>query len=219
MDTFGVQVIDCIGSCELTHVYISNRLGKVRPGSLGQLVPGYEAKIVDENGRELAEGEEGILWVKGESRGLGYWQAHHKTSETFKGEWVNTGDLFRRDQDGYYWFVGRGGDVLKVGGVFVAPLQIENCLLTHEAVKEAAVIGAEDDQGLIKPKAFIAVNEGFQGDETLASDLKNYIKQNLAPYKYPRWISFLPKLPKDNNGKIRKKELIEMDKQHEQTSI
>jgi benzoate-CoA ligase family protein len=219
IDTFGVQVIDCIGSCELCHVYISNRLNKGKPGSLGQLVPGYEAKIVDENDRELPEGEEGILWVKGESQGLGYWQAYHKTRETFKGEWVNTGDLFRRDQDGYYWFVGRGGDVLKVGGIFVAPLQIENCLLTHEAVKEAAVIGAEDDRGLIKPKAYIVVTEGFQGTPELAAELQNYVKNNLAPYKYPRWTTFLSELPKDNNGKIRKKELIEMDKQHEQTTV
>ena len=215
MDTFNVQVIDCIGSCELCHVYISNRLDRNKPGSLGQLVPGYEAKIVDEKGNELPDGEEGILWVKGESQGLGYWQAYRKTHETFKGEWVDTGDLFRRDEDGFYWYVGRSGDVLKVGGIFVAPLQIENCLLTHEAVKEVAVVGARDEQGLIKPKAFIVVNDGFEGSERLAEDLKNYVKNNLAPYKYPRWISFLIELPKDNNGKIRKKELIELDNQHE----
>lgn len=212
MDTFGVPVLDCIGSCELCHVYISNRLGESRAGSLGKLVPGYEAKIVDEHGRELSEGEEGILWVKGESRGLGYWQAFDKTRETFVGEWVNTGDLFRRDQDGYYWFVGRGGDVLKVGGIFVAPLQIENCLLTHKAVKEAAVVGAKDEQGLIKPKAFIVVNEGFESNDELAADLQHYVKSNLAPYKYPRWVCFLPELPKDSNGKIRKKELLKMGK-------
>ncbi len=219
IDTFGVPILDCIGSCELCHVYISNRLDNIRPGSLGQLVPGYEAKIVDDNGQELPEDEGGILWVKGESQGLGYWQAYYKTRETFIGEWVNTGDIFRRDEDGFYWFVGRDGDVLKVGGIFVAPLQIENCLLTHQAIKEVAVIGTKDEQGLIKPKAFIVVNEGFNGTQDLANELKNYVKNNLAPYKYPRSISFLPTLPKDNNGKIRKRELIEMEKQHGQTSL
>ena len=219
VDIFGVQILDCIGSCELCHVYISNTLDECRPGSLGKIVPGYEAKIVDEKGLELPEGKEGVLWVKGESQALGYWHAYHKTRETFKGEWLNTGDLFQRDKDGFYWFVGRGGDVLKVGGIFVAPLQIENCLLGHEAVKEAAVIGAKDDQGLIKPKAFIVVNENFTPSDELAIELQAYVKTNLAPYKYPRWISFLSVLPKDNAGKIRKKELNEMEKQHDQAAV
>ena len=219
MDTFGVPVLDCIGSCELCHVYISNTINDFRPGSLGKIVPGYEAKILDENGIELPEGREGVLWVRGGSQGLGYWLAYQKTRETFKGDWLNTGDLFRRDKDGFYWFVSRGGDVLKVGGIFVAPLQIENCLLAHEAVNEAAVIGAQDDQGLVKPKAFIVLNEGITPSDELVAELQQYVKTNLAPYKYPRWISFLSALPKDNAGKIRKKELNEMERRDEHTAV
>jgi len=207
MDRFGVEVLDGIGSCELTHVYLSNRRNNVRPGSLGQAVPGYEAMIADTNGQKLPDGEDGILWVKGESRGLCYWQAFHKTRETFRGEWVNTGDLFRCDSDGYYWFVGRGGDVLKVGGIFVAPLQIENCLLSNNLVKEAAIIGTENEQGLIIPKAFVVVHEGVETTPELAKELQQYVKENLAPYKYPRKLVFISELPKDNVGKVSKKEL------------
>ncbi len=205
MEKVGVTILDCIGSCELCHVYISNRKDNVRPGSVGQLVPGYEAKIVDEDGGILPQGQEGILWVKGESRGLCYWQAFKKTCETFIGEWVNTGDLFTCDKDGFYWFVGRSGDVLKVGGIFVSPVQIENCLLSHPRVKEAAVIGSTDEQGLIKPRAFVAVQGGVTGTAELGKELQQFVKQHLAPYKYPRWVVFLDELPKDNNGKISKK--------------
>jgi len=211
MDKVGVTILDCIGSCELCHVYISNRKNNVRPGSVGQLVPGYEAKIVDETGTSLPIGREGILWVKGESRGLCYWQAFEKTVDTFKGEWVNTGDLFRCDDDGFYWFVGRSGDVLKVGGIFVSPIQIENCLLSHPKVKEAAVIGSIDPQGLIKPKAFVVLQNGIAGTAELGVELQQYVKQHLAPYKYPRWVLFLDELPKDNNGKISKKKLKNYD--------
>jgi benzoate-CoA ligase family protein len=207
MDKVGVTILDCIGSCELCHVYISNRKDNVRPGSVGQLVPGYEAKIVDDYGAVLPEGQEGILWVKGESRGLYYWQAFKKTCEIFIGEWVNTGDLFRCDSDGFYWFVGRSGDVLKVGGIFVSPVQIENCLLSHPGVKEAAVVGSTDEQGLIKPKAFVVVQNGVTSTAELGKELQQYVKHHLAPYKYPRWVVFLDELPKDNNGKISKKML------------
>jgi len=208
---FGVEILNCIGSCELYHVYITNRFGRVKPGSLGELVPGYEAKIADEDGIALAEGEEGILWIKGDSQGLGYWQAYAKSRRTFRGTWLNTGDLFRRDPDGYYWFLGRSGDLLKVGGIFVAPLEIENCLLGHPAVREAAVIGAPDPQGLIKPKAYVVVREGRKSGPELASELQQYVKNKLAPYKYPRWVNFLPQLPKNSNGKVDTKTLKEME--------
>jgi len=214
IDTFGVPVLDCIGSCELCHVYISNQIGNVRPGSLGQVVPGYEAKIVDDQGIEVPEGQEGMLWVKGDSKGLCYWQSFKKTCDTFRGSWVNTGDLFRRDADGFYWFVSRGGDVLKVGGIFVAPLQIENCLLSHQFIKEAAVIGVEDSQGLIKPKAFIVLMEGVDATPELGKKFQNYVKENLAPYKYPRWIQFMSELPKDNNGKLSRKKLKSLEAEH-----
>jgi len=205
-DTFGSEVLDFIGSAELYHGYISNRQDDVKPGSLGKVVPGFEAKIVDTNGNEVPDGEVGVLWVKGESAGLYYWHSYEKSRNTFCGEWVNTGDLFRRDKEGYYWFAGRGGDVLKVGGIFVAPLEIENCLLTHPAVNECAVIGAEDDQGLIKPKAFIVLKDA-KPSEDMANEIKQHVKDNLAPYKYPRWVEFIDELPKDDRGKIRKRAL------------
>jgi benzoate-CoA ligase len=211
-DTFGSEVLDFIGSAELYHGYVSNRLDDVKPGSLGRVVPGYEAKIVDENGVEVPDGDVGILWVKGDSAGLMYWYAYEKSKRTFQGEWVDTGDFFRRDSDGYYWFGGRGEDVLKVGGIFVAPLEIENCLLAHPVVKECAVIGAPDEQGLIKPKAFIVLKAGNEKDNALAKEIQNYVKGTLAPYKYPRWVEFIDELPKDDRGKIRKRALKEKPK-------
>jgi len=206
-ETFDVEILDCIGSAELYHCYLSNQLGRVRPGSLGEVVPGYEARVLDANGNEVPDNEPGVLWAKGQSAGLGYWHAYEKAQKTFQGEWVNTGDLFRRDPDGYFWFVGRGGDVLKVGGIFVAPLEIENCLLTHKAVMECAVIGAPDDQGLLKPKAFIVPAPGTTPSDDLARELTEHVKTNLAPYKYPRWVTFIDRLPKDDRGKVRKREL------------
>jgi len=206
-DMFGIEVLDFIGSAELYHGYISNRLGEVRPGSLGKLVPGYEGKIIDQNGNGLPDGEVGELCIKGQSAALFYWNEYEKTRKTFKGEWVHTGDLFRRDKDGYYWFMGRGGDVLKVGGIFVAPLEIENCLLTHPAVKECAVIGAADSQGLIKPMAFIVAKEGVEPTEALGRAIQDFVKTTLAPYKFPRWVKFMDELPKDDRGKIRKRAL------------
>jgi benzoate-CoA ligase family protein len=206
-EMFGVEVLDFIGSAELYHGYISNRPGEVRPGSLGRLVPGYEGKIVGHDGKELPDGEVGELCVKGQSAGLLYWNEYEKTRKTFKGDWVHTGDLFRRDKDGYYWFMGRGGDVLKVGGIFVAPLEIENCLLAHPAVKECAVIGAADPQGLIKPMAFIVTKEGVNPSEELGRAIQDYVKSTLAPYKFPRWVKFMEELPKDDRGKIRKRAL------------
>jgi benzoate-CoA ligase family protein len=208
-ETFGSEVLDFIGSAELYHGYLSNALGDVKPGSLGKPVPGYEAKVVDAEGHEVPDGEVGVLWVKGDSAGLLYWNAYEKSKRTFHGEWVNTGDLFRKDSEGYYWFAGRGEDVLKVGGIFVAPLEIENCLLGHAAVKECAVIGAPDEQGLIKPKAFIVPREGHEKSDALAKEIQDYVKNTLAPYKYPRWVEFIDELPKDDRGKVRKRALKE----------
>jgi benzoate-CoA ligase len=208
-DTFDVEILDFIGSAELYHGYVSNRLGEVKPGSLGKLVPGYESMIIDETGKNVPDGEVGELCVKGQSAALLYWHEYEKTQKTFKGEWVHTGDLFKRDKDGYYWFMGRGGDVLKVGGIFVAPLEIENCVLAHPAVKECAVIGAPDSQGLVKPMAFIVPKESIQPSGDLANEIREYVKSHLAPYKYPRWVIFVDELPKDDRGKIRKRHLRE----------
>lgn len=208
-ETFGVEVLDFIGSAELYHGYLSNRLGDVRPGSLGKVVPGYEAKIIDEKGNELPNDKVGELCIKGQSAGLLYWNEYEKTRKTFRGDWVHTGDLFKRDRDGYYWFMGRGGDLLKVGGIFVAPLEIENCLLAHPAVKECAVIGVPDAKGLIKPMAFLVTKDNVKPSDSLAKEIQDYVKNTLAPYKFPRRVKFMDELPKDDRGKIKKRALKE----------
>ena len=205
--TLGVEIYDGIGSAEMFHIYISNRPGDVKPGSLGKVVNGYEAKIVDAEGQSVPTGEMGTLKIKGDSAALCYWNAHEKSKETFAGDWCTTGDQFHVDDEGYYWYHGRTDDMLKVSGIFVAPAEIENCLLQHEAVLECAVIGAEAGDGLIKPKAFVVLREDFTAGEELAEEIKGFVKSHLAPYKYPRWIEFVPSLPKNDRGKIDRREV------------
>jgi benzoate-CoA ligase family protein len=207
IETFGVEILDGIGSAEMFHIYITNYPGDVVPGSLGKIVPGYEASIVDAEGRELPVGEMGTLKIKGDSAALCYWNAHEKSKATFAGDWCTTGDQFRVDERGYYWYCGRTDEMLKVGGIFVSPTEIENCLLEHEAVRECAVIGASDEQKLIKPKAFVVLAEGFDGSDELEAELKEYVKRRLAVYKYPRWIEFRDELPKNDRGKIDRRAL------------
>lgn len=205
LDTFGVEILDGIGSAEMFHIYITNRSGDVRPGSLGRIVEGYEAVIVDAEGHEVPTGEMGTLRVKGDSAALCYWNAHEKSKATFAGDWCTTGDQFRVDESGYYWYCGRTDEMLKVSGMFVSPTEIENCLLEHPAVVETAVIGASDEQGLIKPKAFVVVADGYEASLELEIELKEMVKGVLAPYKYPRWIEFVPDIPKSDRGKIDRK--------------
>jgi benzoate-CoA ligase family protein len=207
VDAFGVEILDGIGSAEMFHIYISNRPGDVKPGSLGRLVPGYEARIVGPDEREVSEGRAGTLWIKGASRALCYWGSRARSQETFRGDWCVTGDQFRRDADGYFWYEGRTDDMLKVSGIFVSPLEIEDCLLGHPQVKEVCVVGAEDDGGLTKPKAFVVPREGCPPSEALAEELKGFVKGRLSPYKYPRWIEFLDTLPRSDRGKILRTEL------------
>ena len=204
-ETFSVEICDGIGSAEMFHIYITNRPGDVKPGSLGKIVEGYAAKVVDAEGKEVATGAMGTLRIKGDSAALCYWNAHEKSKETFAGDWCTSGDQFHVDADGYYWYHGRTDDMLKVGGVFVAPGEIENCLLQHEAVAECAVIGHDDGDGLVKPKAFIVLREGTEPDDDLAEEIKQFVKANLALYKYPRWIEFASSLPKNDRGKIDRK--------------
>src|SRR3989441_5232384 len=204
-DTFGVEIYDGIGSAEMVHIYITNRPGDVKPGTLGRIVEGYEARIVDAEGNEVPSGEMGTLRIKGDSAALCYWNAHEKSKETFAGDWCTTGDQFHVDQSGYYWYHGRTDDMLKVGGIFVAPAEIENCLLQHEAVLECAVIGHDDGGGLVKPKAFVVPREGIAPTEVLADDIKQFVKTRLALYKYPRWIEFIDALPKSDRGKVDRK--------------
>jgi benzoate-CoA ligase len=205
-ETFGIEILDGIGSAEMFHIYISNYPGDVVPGSLGRLVPGYEARIVGPDGGDVAEGEAGTLWIKGESAAILYWQAHEKSKEVLRGDWVVTGDHMRRDPQGYYWYEGRTDEMLKVGGIFVSPLEVENCLLQHPAVAECAVIGYKDADGLVKPKAFVVLRER-QGDETIARELQEFVKGRLAPFKYPRAVEFVPSLPKNDRGKIDRRRL------------
>ena len=206
MNAFGVDICDGIGSAEMFHIYITNRPGDIKPGSLGRIVEGYEAQIVDAEGDELATGEMGTLKIKGDSAALCYWNAHEKSKETFAGDWCTTGDQFHVDEDGYYWYHGRTDDMLKVSGVFVAPAEIENCLLRHEAVLECAVVGHESE-GLVKPKAFVVVREGFTAADSLAEEIKQFVKEQIAIYKYPRWVEFVDSLPKNDRGKIDRKKL------------
>jgi benzoate-CoA ligase family protein len=207
IDAFGVEILDGIGSAEMFHIYITNYPGDVLPGSLGKLVPGYQAMIVDGDGRELAPGEMGTLKIKGDSAALCYWNAHEQSKATFAGDWCTTGDQFRVDEHGYFWYCGRTDEMLKVGGIFVSPTEVENCLLEHEAVRECAVVGVTDEQQLIKPKAFVVLDERFEPAESLAGELKDFVKARLAPYKYPRWVEFRTDLPKNDRGKIDRRSL------------
>jgi benzoate-CoA ligase len=188
------------------HIYITNRPGEVKPGSLGKIVPGYEARIVNADNEQVKTGDMGTLRIKGDSAALCYWNAHENSKETFAGDWCTTGDQFHVDEEGYYWYHGRTDEMLKVSGVFVAPAEIENCLLQHQAVLECAVVGHQDD-GLVKPKAFIVLRNEFRPGEGLAEEIKQYVKTQIAIYKYPRWIEFVDSLPKNDRGKIDRKRL------------
>jgi len=201
---FGLDILDGIGSTEMLHIFLTNYPNDIRPGSTGKPVPGYELKIVDEHGQEVPRGEIGTLLVKGDSAAQQYWRKREKTRTTMQGEWINTGDKYYIDEDGYYWCAGRGDDMLKVGGIWVSPLEVENCLDQHPAVRESAVVGHPDDKGLIKPKAYVVLREGFEGTDKLVDELKKWVLDRLAKYKYPRWIEFVPELPKSSTGKIQR---------------
>ncbi len=207
METFNVEILDGIGSAEMFHIYITNRPGDVRPGSLGRIVEGYEAQIVDAEGATVKTGAMGTLRVRGDSAALCYWQAHEKSKATFAGDWCTTGDQFHVDEQGYFWYHGRTDDMLKVSGIFVAPAEIENCLLQHNAVLECAVVGHDEGTGLIKPKAFVVLREGRAPSRMMEEDIKSFVKHLLAPYKYPRWVEFVTSLPKNDRGKIDRKQL------------
>ena len=203
----GVEVLDGIGSAEMFHIYISNYPGDVRPGSLGRVVPGYEARIVGPDGAPVPDGEPGRLRVRGGSTALCYWADKAKSRETFQGEWCTSADIFKRDAEGYYFYEGRADDLLKVSGIFVSPLEIEDALLAHAAVAEVCVVGREDTDGLTKPHAFVVLRAGHAGDDALAGELKAFVKSTLAPYKYPRWFEWRESLPKNDRGKVDRKQL------------
>jgi 4-hydroxybenzoate-CoA ligase len=202
--TVGVDVLDGIGSTEMLQTFLSNRPDDVRYGSTGRPVPGYDVKIVDENGHELPDGQIGELIVRGPSAGEGYWNQRTKSRRTFAGEWTYTGDKYVRDQDGYYYYSGRTDDMFKVNGMWVSPFEVEAALISHEAVLEAAVVGKEDGDGLMKPKAFIVLKNGYAADERLLETLKGHVKERAGPWKYPRWIDIRPDLPRTATGKIQR---------------
>lgn len=208
-DVVGVDVLDGLGSTELLQTFLSNRPGDIRYGSTGKPVPGYEAKIVDQNGRELAEGEVGELIVRGPSAGEGYWNQRAKSRRTFCGEWTHTGDKYTRDAEGYFYFRGRDDDMFKVSGMWVSPFDVESALVSHEAVLEAAVIGKEDADGLVKPKAFIVLKNGHAADDALLEKLKLHVKERAGPWKFPRWIETRSELPRTATGKIQRFKLRE----------
>jgi benzoate-CoA ligase len=203
---FAVEILDGIGSAEMFHIYISNTPDDVVLGSLGRLVPGYEARIVGPDDEDVPDGDAGTLWIKGDSAAILYWQAHEKSKQVLRGDWVVTGDHMRRDASGYFWYEGRSDEMLKVGGVFVSPFEVENCLLQHPRVAECAVIGYKDRDELIKPKAFIVLREE-DGSDLLARELQDFVKSRLAPFKYPRAVEFTRSLPKNDRGKIERKRL------------
>ncbi|MHB1845365.1 MAG: benzoate-CoA ligase family protein [Deltaproteobacteria bacterium] len=208
-ERFKVELLDGIGSAEMFHVFVSNRIGAARPGSLGQVVPGYEAKLVDDAGVEVQDGEIGTLWVRGGSIAVGYWNRREASLETFRGEWCVTQDKFVRDAEGYYWYRGRADDLLKVNGRFVAPLEIEDCLLAHPAVLEVAVVGFKDGEGLEKPRAYVVLRDGERGTPALAAELQAHVKGRLQPFKYPREVRFIDSLPKSDRGKVLRQKLLE----------
>ena len=207
----GVEIIDGIGSTEMLHIFVSNRPGSVKYGSTGRPVEGYEVKVIDDAGRSVAPGETGELHVRGPTMATAYWNQPEKTAAAFVDGWMRTGDKFQVHEDGSLSHRGRADDMLKVGGVWVSPVEVENALLGHEAVLEAAVIGVTDEAGLVKSKAFVVTKPGVAPDGALAAALKDFTKARLAPYKYPREIEFLTELPKTATGKIRRHALREQE--------
>ena len=200
----GVEVLDGIGSTEMLHIFLSNRRGQVRYGTTGVAVPGYELRLVGDDDAEVGAGEIGDLYIKGPTSALSYWNQREKSRATFQGEWTRSGDKYVRSADGYYTYAGRSDDMLKVSGQFVSPFEVESAIGTHEAVLEAAVIGHQDVDQLIKPKAFIVLKPGVTASDGLADAIKLHVKETLAPFKYPRWIAFVEELPKTATGKIQR---------------
>jgi benzoate-CoA ligase family protein len=207
---FGVEILDSLGSTETLQMVIANRPGEARPGSSGKLIPGYEARIVDENGNQVADGEIGDLLIRGDSTCAAYWNQHEKTKDTFVGHWFRTGDKYRQDSDGYFWYAGRSDDLFKVNGRWLSPAEVESALIAHPAVREAAVVGREDESGLTKPAAFIVTNTGYAPGDQLAAELQHWVAQKLGGYKQPRWVEFLSEIPKTSTGKLQRFKLREL---------
>jgi benzoate-CoA ligase family protein len=204
-ERFGVDILDGIGSTEMLHIFLSNYPGDVKYGTTGSPVPGYDIRLIDDDGKLIEhEGEMGELQVRGPTNALMYWNNRERTRQTFLGEWTRSGDKYVRDEEGYYVYCGRRDDMLKVGGIYVSPFEVEVALCTHPEVLEAAVVAWPDEQELIKPKAFVVLKSAKNAREDLARALQDHVKASLAPYKYPRWVEFRTELPKTATGKIQR---------------
>lgn len=222
LERFRSDVYDGIGSAEMFHIYASNRPGDIKPGSLGKAVEGYELRILPEEAdgpgaAQVPPGEIGVLWVKGDSVSHGYWLDRDKSWKVFHGHWCRTGDLFRIDEGGYLYFAGRADELLKVSGLWVAPVEVEECLMSHGDVLHAAVIGVEED-GLVKTKAFVLLRSGKSGTEALSLELQEYVKERLSKHKYPRIVEFVSDLPKNDRGKVDRKLLREQERERARRS-
>jgi benzoate-CoA ligase len=206
-ERFGVEILDAIGSTEVLHMFIANRPGAMRPGSSGQIIPGYDAKIVDENNESVKTGEIGNLLVKSDSTCSHYWNQHDKSKDTIEGHWIRTGDKYSQDADGYFWYAGRSDDMLKCSGVWVSPVEIESVLIEHPAVQEAAVVGRKDQDDLMKPLACVVLKNRSEGTSELARELQEFVVSRLPVFKRPRWVEFFNELPKTATGKLQRYKL------------
>lgn len=208
---FGCYILDGIGSTEMLHIFISNQAGSVRYGTTGKPVPGYEIELRDDQGKPVPVGSIGDLYIKGPSSAIMYWNNRSKTRETMLGDWLKSGDKYICDTDGYYTYAGRSDDMIKVSGQYVSPVEVENILVQHASVLEAAVIGVTDEQGLVKTTAYVVLREGKTTDGNIETELQAYVKSQLAPFKYPRHIHFVDDLPKTATGKIQRFRLRQLE--------
>jgi acyl-coenzyme A synthetase/AMP-(fatty) acid ligase len=207
-DAFGCEVLNTLGSTEMGFVFIANRPDDCVRGSVGKPLRGYEAKIVDARGNELPDGEEGLLMSKGPSSAQMYWHERSKSQQTFRGEWVCTGDRFRKDDDGNFWFAGRNDELVKISGNWVSPVEVEECLLDYIDIRDCAVIAATDDDGTTQLRAWVVLAAGVQAGERLSREIRSFVKSRLAPYKAPRIIEYVPDLPTTATGKMDKRRLV-----------
>jgi benzoate-CoA ligase family protein len=202
-ERFGVEILDALGSTEMLQMVIANRPGEIRPGSSGKIIPGYEARIVDENDNDMPPGEIGSLLVQCDATCAGYWNQHEKTKSCFLGPWFRTGDKYYQDEDGFFWYAGRGDDLFKVNGRWLSPAEVESALIAHPSVLEAAVVARQDDDGLLKPAAYVVLNAS-QNHTGFAEELQDWVGKSLSSYKRPRWVEFVNELPKTATGKLQR---------------
>ncbi|MHA1833391.1 MAG: benzoate-CoA ligase family protein, partial [Candidatus Baldrarchaeia archaeon] len=202
-----IEILDGIGSTEAMHIFISNKIGEVKPGTSGRPVAGYEAKVVDQEGNEVPPGEPGNLMVKGGSIAVGYWNKYEETKNKFIGWWLSTGDIYLKDEEGYFTYQGRADDMIRSGGVWVSPVEVEETLKEHPAVTDAAAIPGKTREGLLRVKALVVLAEGYEPSEDLKEELKGFVKSKIAPYKKPTWIEFVNDLPRTSTGKLMRYKL------------